>query len=637
MGQLASSLFGNYYNCEEPELDFAEIDKDIHIDDVVKKEFPNLDDHTKALLINHIKQLKNKNINFPNDFMEKIKDVELDNSKLLPMALELYQKVFDIVGEHKYVAVQGVFKKKQFFVRPKFDEASVKKSIEDVVLNISVPITEELFKINQPLTDMKGCDITVTEFNDSFNETLTKKDMLGISKKLLRDMPNYLKIRFINIFNLILKDPTKVKEHSLGKGSYMYKAAKHGPTNDINSFRQIVSIPNVVNQFHRILCLRLNAYMHLNKLIDTNIQKGGIAGQKFAIFEQYYKVKNVLKDANKNKKSCAILFIDLSNAFGNLDLSNLYKILEFYSVDKNFVNYVKEFYDKFEYYVDTANIKTDAFKWKNGLIQGCSLSPVLFIIALNYVLSYVDNDYKNACGYTFNDPKNIKILLTAFVDDISIICKDVASVELVYKRLTELLKVLGLPVNKSKCALMVVNDNTKVTGELAQIQKVNMFKYLGEYISSDGSCTESYIQTLRGLSRKLKTIDSKNLNHTDKLKLFTVCVMPWLQRRTLAMYDITMTNRLKIVSIVKPYIEKWGGDGNLNIFSNVTPILNNSTDSVISNVTFEDDDFDEDLEKNIEIANYVLKDANVKIEYSQIDDEFQLDAELLEYDEIAQD
>lgn len=632
MGQVFSAI-GRYCYSDS---DINPIDDSLfrHNDD----QSDPLDDYTKESLINYIKNLKNKNLNLPDDFTDKTKDIELENTKLIPMCLELYKKLFEMFGEYKPPIVPAdKFKKKQFFVKPKFNETSVKKSIETVVENISTPLNIDLFKVNQALTSMKNTDITVAEFTDSFNETLTKKDMLGISKKMLRDMPNYLKIRFINEFNQIFSDPTKIEYHSIGRASYIYKAAKHGPTNDINSFRQIVCIPNIVNQFHRILCLRLNAYMHLNKLIDTTIQKGGVAGQKFAIFEQYYKIKNVLKDANKYKKSCAILFIDISNAFGNLDLNNLYKILELYSVDNKFIDYVREFYHWFKYYVDTADIKTDTFKWKNGLIQGCSLSPLLFIIALNYILSYIDKDYKGACGYLFSDPSNIKILLTAFVDDISIICKDVASVELVYKRLSELLKMLGLPINKAKCALMIVNDPTPATGELAQIQKVNVFKYLGEYVSSDGTCTESYIQLLRGMSRKLKTIDSKNFSQIEKLKLFTSCVAPWIQRRTMAMYDITMTNRLKIVSIIKPYVEKWGGVDNINIFTNVTTILNNSTDLVISNVIFEDNDFDDELEQNIEVANYVFKDANVKLEYSQIDDEFKLDAELIEYGELVKD
>ena len=75
-----------------------------------------------------------------------------------------------------------------------------------------------------------------------------------------------------------------------------------------------------------------------------------------------------------------------------------------------------------------------------------------------------------------------------------------ASLEVVYGKLKELLTTLGLPINMSKCAIISVNDTTVASGELQNIQKVNNFKYLGEYISKDGSSTESYIQFIKNLS-----------------------------------------------------------------------------------------------------------------------------------------
>lgn len=600
-------------------------------------DFDHLDEITKEELINYIKLLKPKNITLPDNFMEKMKDIELENTNLIPMCIELYQKMIDLFGEFKPQAKdmgKTQIKKKQFFVRPKFTVDDVKKTINGPVVNISTPLDEHLITIPASTVSMKADDISVTEFTDSFTaNVLTKKDMIGISKKLLKDMPQYLKVRFVNAFNQTLKDLSRVDKLSVGKASYIYKANKHGSTSDINSFRQIVSISNSVNQLHRILGIRVANYLQANNYIDSSIQKGSVGGQKFSIFEQFYKVKNVLKHANKNKKSCAVLFLDVSNAFGNLNLENLCKILDLYGVNKDFIQYLKEFYSKFQYYVDTNNIKTDTFKWKDGLIQGCSLSPLLFITALNYILTSIDKDYKNLCGYAVSD--TVKILLTAFVDDICIICKDVASLEVVYKRLSELLKMLGLPVNKGKCAVMVVNDPTQSNGDLSQIQKVNVFKYLGEYVSSDGSSTESYVQFLKGASRRLANLDSKKVDNKIKIEVFNKCMLPWIQRKMLAMYDISATNRLKIVSIIKPYFEKWGHNDLINIFSNVSTILNESKDNIISKVDFESEDFDEVLQNDVDIANYVMKDANIKLSYSEIDDDFKIDTEMDDLEELV--
>jgi len=618
MGNLFS-FFSNY----DHEEDILENEDDI--------DFAEFDTFDKTQLVDYIKQLKVRGVEIPEDFEEKMKNVEIENSNLIPMCVELYKKMYIQFGEYKPPAGKAI-RKKLYYVRPKFGIDKVKENIAIPIHNIGSILDTNLMIIPQSVVAMKEDDISYDEFMNSFNNNIAKKDMMGISKNILKNVPKYIKIRLINTFNQILSDLTKVDNISFGKGSYIYKANKHGPTNDINSFRLVISIPNSVNQFHRILVLRLNNYLLFNKYVDTSIQKGGISGQKFAIFEQFYKVKNVIKNANRTKKSCAVLFLDISNAFGNVNLQNMYKILEAYHVNKKIISYIEEFYKRFEYYVDMNSEKTGLAKWNNGLIQGCALSPLLFILCLNYVLTHLDKEYKEGFGYDFDG--KTRVLFTAFMDDICIMCKDVAALEIVYKKLVELFKVLGLPINKDKCAIMMINDNTNTHWDFDQIQKVNVFKYLGEYISIDGSSTESYIQFLKYLNRKLKLVDGKPIANSEKMKLFEGLVVPWIQRKTMAMYDISMTKRFKIISIIKPYLEKWGHSGMINIFSNITPIIQDSKDDVISGIKFDETDIDMELEKSIELSNYVLKDSSIKLSYDQIDDDFKIETELEEYIDV---
>src|SRR5205085_2369268 len=120
--------------------------------------------------------------------------------------------------------------------------------------------------------------------------------------------------------------------------------------------------------------------------------------------------------------------------------------------------------------------------------------------------------------------------------------------------------------------------NTTVSQDLQDIQKVNTFKYLGEYVSKDGSSTESYIQFIRNLSRRLISIDKRNVPNSEKVKVFTGFISPWMMRKTLAMYDINLSQRLKIIAILKQYLDKWSYTDPVNVFSNVMSVVNESTD-----------------------------------------------------------
>ena len=107
-----------------------------------------------------------------------------------------------------------------------------------------------------------------------------------------------------------------------------------------------------------------------------------------------------------------------------------------YHVAEELINYIKTYYDTFEYYMKAGSSYTKPIKWTTGLIQGCPLSPILFIMVINYVLKYLNDKYQNDHGFSV---KNGKVLFTAYVDDLCLICKDAASNEMIMKELSDIL------------------------------------------------------------------------------------------------------------------------------------------------------------------------------------------------------
>jgi len=617
MGGTASHVLNSYFNASD------EAEK-INVENTTF-DYSTLDDYTKNEIAKFIENKRFKTLDVQDDFATKIKNKELEAEKLIPMCLELY----DILENNLPLKTNKGTTKKKFFVNPKFDESQVKQQL--TIVNTDRPfqkLEKNLYPIPVQTTQMNMSTITVNEFDESFGNILIKRDMMGINKKVFKYMSPYMKQRFVNVYDEILKDLSNVNDISIGKGSYIYKDGTHGPTDKITSFRQIISLPNAVNHFHRILNNRLANYLIANKYVDTNIQKGGIAGSRFAIFEQYFKIKNVFKSANKNNKTVAVLFLDISNAFGNLNLENLYNVLEEYYVDKKFIDYLKEYYNTFQFYIDCGNIKTDTYKWSSGLVQGCSMSPLLFILALNYVLRYLDNTFKTTHGYQINPTTNI--LLTAFIDDIAIICDNVTHLNEVYTRLVELFTKLGLPINKNKSGIMTVNDNTPTTSMLLNdISKVNVYKYLGEYVSCDGSNSQSYTHFLRQITKRMVAIDNKKVPNTDKIAVFDSYLIPWIQRKTMAMYDLNNKNRLKIVSLVKPYLQKWNyvDYDNVVIFSKIDSVVSNSNDEIVNNIEYEFEDED-NYDESISLSNHFMRDNDITFDYNQINDNTVLELQL---------
>lgn len=85
----------------------------------------------------------------------------------------------------------------------------------------------------------------------------------------------------------------------------------------INQFRTI-SLLNVEGKlFLGILAKRLTTFMVDNGYMDTSVQKGGISGVEGCL-EHTSIITKIIKDVKKNRGDLAVLWLDLTNAYGTI-------------------------------------------------------------------------------------------------------------------------------------------------------------------------------------------------------------------------------------------------------------------------------------------------------------------------------
>lgn len=606
------------------------------------------DDCKKSELINYTKTKKLKKINVDKSFPDHTKNINLECTNLLPLCIEFYEKSVLVVPDYDptLIATQSFSSKRFCYVKPEFGPDKVKPTKLDLN-NIKPSFNSELnsIVIPEPKITMKTTKFTQEEYNEAFRDPGHNKDMFGISKRMLFSASNFHKQRFINIYNKLYKLESSVADISVAKTSYIYKEAKAGPKNEIKSFRPIVAIPNGVNHLHRILSLRLNRYLDDNKYIDTTIQKAAVSGIKNGILEHVFKLKQVIKDANSRNKSLVVLFLDVSDAFGSIRLDHLYLIMKKYKIDDSFINYLKAYYSNFEYYAQTKDWSTELFSWNDGLVQGCPMSPLLFVLALNYVLSYLDGKFKETHGYNLGanqvkqpiqaqdqpiksddnpeapEPKDDlkapepnkltvdnKIMFAAFMDDIACTFNSVKSALEVYTKLKTLLENIGLKLNPSKSALLVINctdEDKKI--KLDEVPYVETYKYLGEYVSIDGTSATSYSAFISMLTKKLFALEKKKIDKPTKLKFFSKCMLPWIKRKMAIMYDIKKGSKLKIITLIKKYLIKWGSEEDIQIFTFIADTLSDSADEVVQKIDFDEADSDDEFIDDSELINSSFK------------------------------
>ena len=78
-----------------------------------------------------------------------------------------------------------------------------------------------------------------------------------------------------------------------------------------------------------------------------------------------------------------LVFVDFGKAFDSLDREVLWVILRHYGIPEKIVRIIRVFYDGFQARVLHDRDMTESFSMSTGVPQGCLISPLLFLVALD--------------------------------------------------------------------------------------------------------------------------------------------------------------------------------------------------------------------------------------------------------------
>ena len=423
--------------------------------------------------------------------------------------------------------------------------------------------------------------ITKIELINTLSNETGGKDFMGITKSSLKFLPSYMHDKIVYHYRNMLEGKLDSRL-CVGKSIFFFK--NKGEESDIKNYRRITSIPNLLNTFHKILNNRLTSHLKANQFFDTTVQKAGMPGLSHGIFEQIYKVKSVIKHANKNKKPCSVLFLDIKSAFDNIDRKAVFHVLNHYSVDPKLIDYVRNFYNELDYFVVGSNKSSELRKWNNGLLQGCSLSPLLFTLCMNYILEFVNKTSFKSNSYKFDEKEGNGVLTLAYMDDVAITCNSFESLEEVFSDIKEIFESFGLEISINKCAMMVINEDVKELKSLKNIPIVAQATYLGDTISCTGDYKKNYEEIKKeiyGRLLELKDIDEEYRDNRFR-KLIHV-----FKRSLSRMYDVEGEDLGKLVYTLNEHLSDLGLDTagvDFNVAEHLNYVLETSSDSVVKNI-----------------------------------------------------
>ena len=147
---------------------------------------------------------------------------------------------------------------------------------------------------------------------------------------------------------------------------------------------------------------------------------------------------------------------------------------------------IRVFYDGFQARVLHEGEMTGSFSMNTGVSQGCLLSPLLFLVALDWVSQQAFGDNKTGIQFTLFQ----KLEDLDFADDMVLLSQKITHMRQKFARLVEQVARVGLKINTSKTKEMRIRSpantgNINCVGEV--LEQVLAFTYLGSLITTTGA------------------------------------------------------------------------------------------------------------------------------------------------------
>ena len=215
-------------------------------------------------------------------------------------------------------------------------------------------------------------------------------------------------------------------------------------------------------------------------------------------------------------------FVDYEKAFDSVDREALWKLLRHYGVPQKFVSLIRNSYEGMLCRVVHGGQLTKNFEVKTGVRQGCLLSPFLFLLAIDWVMTTTTSTGRNGIQWTMWSQLDD----LDFADDLALLSHTHQQMQDKTTELQNTSTKVGLNIHRGKTQTMRVNatSNEPVRLDGDVLEEVDSFTYLGSKVSKQGGTGEdvrSRISKARVAFIQLKNIwNSRTISRQTKLRLF---------------------------------------------------------------------------------------------------------------------
>lgn len=252
----------------------------------------------------------------------------------------------------------------------------------------------------------------------------------------------------------------------------------------------------VTNEFRRITLCNLGYKIYATWLKSRLHSFIGDPGYHQAAFirnrstdDQVFITRRLLEERWNAGFKTFVASLDISKAFDRVEIHCIKDILRELNVPHHLIQRICNALNSEKTKVLWQGVFSREFVKNRGIKQGCSMSPFLFILIIQWVLIEVKKIIKKL---NLLDQNNMKLpIILAFADDLLVITNSVRDLDLIIKHLKMAFARVGLEINKDKSNILI-RDPSKdsITPNSLLLDNepfpvVDKLRYLGSYLTTD--------------------------------------------------------------------------------------------------------------------------------------------------------
>ena len=173
-----------------------------------------------------------------------------------------------------------------------------------------------------------------------------------------------------------------------GKQQWSSSCTRGGEPNSPQNWRPIALTSCLGKLLHTIIAARITEYATTEGIMDTTIQKGFLPKLAGCV-EHTAALSHCIRHSKKNRKPLCMVQYDLANAFGSVPHEIIIAVLKRAHIDPVIIHYIRKLYENAEIQLKLESGLTEPINVHIGVLQGDTLSPILFNLVMETIIRYV--------------------------------------------------------------------------------------------------------------------------------------------------------------------------------------------------------------------------------------------------------